>query len=59
MIEEYKWIQYITCFKVNSPKVKTKCPKWLDILWKGKIVQINSKGKIREKKEKRNSRRKS
>jgi hypothetical protein len=32
--------------------------KWLDIIWKGRMVKINSKGKIREIK-KRNTRRKS
>jgi len=24
-----------------------KCPKWLDIVWKGKMVQIGPNGKIR------------
>lgn len=26
-----------------------KCPEWLSIIWKGKMVEINSKGKIRVK----------
>lgn len=30
-----------------------KAPKWLDIIWKGKLVQINSKGKIRAKRKKK------
>ena len=30
-----------------------KCPEWLDIGWKGKIVEINRKGRIRDKKTKK------
>lgn len=29
---------------------KLKAPKWLDIVWKGQLVQINDKLKIRRKK---------
>lgn len=45
---------FIDLWSVTSPytfllqkKVK-KCPEWLSIIWKGKMVEINSKGKIRE-----------
>jgi len=27
--------------------------KWLDIIWKGKLVEINGKGKIRRKRKKK------
>lgn len=30
--------------------------KWLDIIWKDKLVQINGKGKIRAKRQKKNTR---
>lgn len=31
-----------------------KCPEWLSIILDGKMVEINSKGDIRELKEKKN-----
>ncbi len=33
-------------------KIKSR---WLDILWKGRIVQINGKGEIRVKRQKKNT----
>lgn len=34
---------------------ETKVTEWLDIIWKGKMVEINSKGEIRGKKTKRHT----
>jgi hypothetical protein len=37
----------------RDPLIETedgKCPEWVDIIWKGRMVQINGKGQIKKKK---------
>jgi len=38
---------YICSYCAN----RKRAPKWVSIIWKGKMVEINSKGKIRETKQ--------
>jgi hypothetical protein len=40
-------------YKCSYCKNVAKAPKWLDIVYKGRMVDINAKGEIREKKKRK------
>ena len=40
---------YICSYCIN----KSKAPKWVSIVWKGKMCEINAKGEIRVEKRKK------